>query len=1379
MSTLLAIKTFEELAAGWLPMLLDASIKGVVILGLAGTATLVMRRASATTRHLVWMFAFVGLLILPVLSASLPGWQILPKWVDLQSQDAVPPMLGDDAVGLMAPELIGESGYETPTAVAPPPAIEALPAGYQNEPSIAVTEAASEGVSVWSVITWIWLFGFLVSLAPLVLGKLSLWHLKRSSRAITDGSWLTLFRRASGELGLDRPVEMLASDRRSMPMVWGIFKPKLLLPSDTSGWSVQRRWVVLLHELGHVRRWDCLSKLICQIACSVYWFNPLAWVAFKRLQAEGERACDDLVLNAGSKPGDYAEHILQIASGLEAKLFAAHSGIAMARPSKLEGRLLAILDSKRNRRAWTRIGILAATILVAGLVAITATLKASPGGGETAAPVRKEAATESTGNRPSLPPTLEEVRRLVARNEALTSLVKMDYTARLHQTGERPQNHTGKRRPGRRYTHFKGVWAQDGPKQYCNIERYYSKDELARSSVRVIEGNMTAELAGKPGSMRATIRETSNHDLADIDPVQLGIRPFEAQYPLSKILVQEFASLHDKTEIIDGQEAYVIDAKRPLEPTYYARIWIDRERGMPLHIEYYDKHPGAGQGRLLSEIKSIKLHQLPNGGWIPVEGIRSVHFSTWVSHKQIVVNMDSIKVRRKDIPESLFTVFHFGPVIERTVYDGSDGLESIGKDIYIDLDTARVISQPPTFLSREAGEKWRKESGIDAMASMDPRLRGFISRELIAKPVPATEWDIEPSAIRGRLGSEKLGPVTMRGTSGLPATFLFKTREGGMGILQIVGFSKKPKGVKIRYKMVQQVQLAKSATGPVELPVRKVVTSEADTEASIAIDCKFFKVPAEADAQITQWHLKQFGIPVGKNLNSSDLSSDDAKSFIAKMQSIKDVEVVVATQLTMLNGKGAAFFDGQDVSLYVSEDQEAKPVYYEAGTYIEFTKVETSADALQIAFGLVAKSNGEFSLNKAEQFEVEMAKYEGKVSVPIGQTLLLRSPFIKTQIVAVPQAGNLSKEELQRANVVETPIPNGKPEAYWYVLIKPAMIDKADAEKPVRKTFALKHADAEKMTPQIEKMISGMRVSYQGRLNDVPKVTVMGDTRRNTITVITDADTMEKIRRFIQEADTPIDSGVEKVVKKLDKPGTEASKKLTFGPVIEREIPSAPTDGKEWLIDFDTGEIISITHDEFAKQVPTIEGANAYRRWYRKTGMDAVVRVEEPFHGLLGIELVVVPTEDTDGLNLKPDAVVNSVSELQPDAVTLRGETPLVYKFKTREGGMGILQIVGFTENPKGVKIRYKMVQSVKSKSNREEVAKGLPRVYELKYADADYMAKRIMRLYAGEARKVRVVPVRNKQRNAIVVLTDQETMKEIAAVIEKLDRPVNSETAE
>ena len=72
---------------------------------------------------------------------------------------------------------------------------------------------------------------------------------------------------------------------------------------------------------------------------ALYWFNPLAWLAWRRLLAESERACDDLVLAQGGKASDYAEHLLTVASGAKAVRMLSSAAIAMARPSQLQGAL--------------------------------------------------------------------------------------------------------------------------------------------------------------------------------------------------------------------------------------------------------------------------------------------------------------------------------------------------------------------------------------------------------------------------------------------------------------------------------------------------------------------------------------------------------------------------------------------------------------------------------------------------------------------------------------------------------------------------------------------------------------------------------------------------------------------------------------------------------------------------------------------------------------------------------------------------------------------------------------------------------------------------------------------------------------------------------
>jgi HEAT repeat protein len=103
-----------------------------------------------------------------------------------------------------------------------------------------------------------------------------------------------------------------------------------------------------LHELAHIRRADCRAQLVTQLACALYWFNPLIWIAARHLRSERERACDDAVLRAGARPSTYASHLLDIAREVQPALKPS-AALAMARPSELEGRLLAVLAEARTR----------------------------------------------------------------------------------------------------------------------------------------------------------------------------------------------------------------------------------------------------------------------------------------------------------------------------------------------------------------------------------------------------------------------------------------------------------------------------------------------------------------------------------------------------------------------------------------------------------------------------------------------------------------------------------------------------------------------------------------------------------------------------------------------------------------------------------------------------------------------------------------------------------------------------------------------------------------------------------------------------------------------------------------------------------------------
>ncbi|MBN1943099.1 MAG: hypothetical protein JW849_07370 [Phycisphaerae bacterium] len=96
-------------------------------------------------------------------------------------------------------------------------------------------------------------------------------------------------------------------------------------------------------------------------------------------------------------------------------------------------------------------------------------------------------------------------------------------------------------------------------------------------------------------------------------------------------------------------------------------------------------------------------------------------------------------------------------------------------------------------------------------------------------------------------------------------------------------------------------------------------------------------------------------------------------------------------------------------------------------------------------------------------------------------------------------------------------------------------LDVEGADHRIMETFSLQHADAEEMADRIELLFSNMDVDYKAswgtsyrRDPSAVKVSVVADKRRNSITVITDAKTMEKVRDLLKKEDKPIDPNVVK-----------------------------------------------------------------------------------------------------------------------------------------------------------------------------------------------------------------------------------------------------------
>lgn len=333
--------------AVWLP-LADAIAKATFVLAVAALASLSLRRASAAVRHAVWTFGLAGALVLPALTLALPRWQ-LPV---LTISSPVTTALDASHAALARPERVAppiSRGSDDSSRTVSAPAAPATP-------SLANTPAFRPNWPL--VILAIWAAGASIILARLALGLAAVVVMSRRTQRVTDAPWLPLGRQLASELGITRQVSFLGSRTATMPMAWGVLRAAVLMPAEADCWPAERLRVVLLHELAHVKRRDCLTHVLAQLACAVYWFNPLAWMAARQVRTERERACDDLVLAAGTRGSDYANQLLEIARVMRAGRFPAvlaSATLAMAHRSQLEGRLMAFsirMSGVQNRDAF-------------------------------------------------------------------------------------------------------------------------------------------------------------------------------------------------------------------------------------------------------------------------------------------------------------------------------------------------------------------------------------------------------------------------------------------------------------------------------------------------------------------------------------------------------------------------------------------------------------------------------------------------------------------------------------------------------------------------------------------------------------------------------------------------------------------------------------------------------------------------------------------------------------------------------------------------------------------------------------------------------------------------------------------------------------------
>ena len=207
-----------------------------------------------------------------------------------------------------------------------------------------VAESGFENVMKWfGHANWIvvgWLFGVCVVLMRPILGCYNIYKLMRGVSSEVPSNIKLIGNRLKTELGIRREVAFYVSKSIDVPMVFGMFKPVVLMPlSAISGLTAEQLEQLLAHELAHIARNDFLVNLLQTIFEALYFFHPVAWWLSRQIRLERENCCDDMVVGMTKDAQGYATTLATLATTqVDAPSLAAGGMDLLSRIERLVGR---------------------------------------------------------------------------------------------------------------------------------------------------------------------------------------------------------------------------------------------------------------------------------------------------------------------------------------------------------------------------------------------------------------------------------------------------------------------------------------------------------------------------------------------------------------------------------------------------------------------------------------------------------------------------------------------------------------------------------------------------------------------------------------------------------------------------------------------------------------------------------------------------------------------------------------------------------------------------------------------------------------------------------------------------------------------------------
>ena len=359
--------------------LLDATIKTTLFMGLVLFALWLLGTRQAAKRSLLLNWCLVGVLIIPIASLCMPSLRFQFDSLSPSSEPIIltaqPVVLSDTPIVKSAPELkqqrvsdraFSENPKLSQDFVSPPPAQIVFGKNAGTKSIDWTTYVLNKITSVHALygVMAVYAIGVLILLIRIIYSLITVCTFRRSLLPCENEQLQNDLQVLKEQLGIRRSVALSISDKISSPTQIGLLKPVIVLPTPLIK-SHDQLESILIHELIHVKRWDCLYRLLAMIGMAFYWFNPLFHRIKHLLFEVQEQACDDWTVTATGNSESYADTLLNVATQLQSRPAMA-LGMDMARSTQVMKRVNRIITL--GGHVTPRVGRVSALVMAVALI---------------------------------------------------------------------------------------------------------------------------------------------------------------------------------------------------------------------------------------------------------------------------------------------------------------------------------------------------------------------------------------------------------------------------------------------------------------------------------------------------------------------------------------------------------------------------------------------------------------------------------------------------------------------------------------------------------------------------------------------------------------------------------------------------------------------------------------------------------------------------------------------------------------------------------------------------------------------------------------------------------------------------------------------------